>query len=200
MPLAKIHVVEGRYDQARIAKLSGAVQAALMNTLGVPPDDFYQLIFGHCHAASGLRSRWRFCSQGDEENQLSRLPLSARDHPAVRATRSSRIRWPSSRGRWPHIEVVAADFAVSPTPPSIPSDRKCSTCGKPLNRERLSFLGSKTPHCQSAFHKNPGLRLYGPREGDIRRRSDSPFRRDGQPLYPVARRLADRERRGDLKA
>ena len=37
---------------------------------------------GHCHATSGLRSRWRFCSQGDEENQLSRLPLSARDHPA----------------------------------------------------------------------------------------------------------------------
>ena len=36
----------------------------------------------HCHAASGLRSRWRFGSQGDEENQLSRLPLSARDHPA----------------------------------------------------------------------------------------------------------------------
>jgi hypothetical protein len=36
----------------------------------------------HCHAASGLRSRWWFCSQGDEENQLSRLPLSARDHPA----------------------------------------------------------------------------------------------------------------------
>src|SRR5580704_814260 len=36
----------------------------------------------HCHAASGLRSRWRFGSQGDEENQLPRLPLSARDHPA----------------------------------------------------------------------------------------------------------------------
>jgi phenylpyruvate tautomerase PptA (4-oxalocrotonate tautomerase family) len=45
MPLAKIHVVEGRYDQARIAKVSEAVQAALMNTLRVPPDDFYQLIF-----------------------------------------------------------------------------------------------------------------------------------------------------------
>jgi 4-oxalocrotonate tautomerase len=44
MPLAKIHVVEGRYGQARIAKVSGAVQAALMNTLGVPPDDFYQLL------------------------------------------------------------------------------------------------------------------------------------------------------------
>jgi P-type Ca2+ transporter type 2C len=39
------------------------------------------LPYGHCHAASGLRSRWPFCSQGDEENQLSRLPLS-RDHPA----------------------------------------------------------------------------------------------------------------------
>jgi phenylpyruvate tautomerase PptA (4-oxalocrotonate tautomerase family) len=45
MPLAKIHVVKGRYDQARIAKLSSAIQAALMNTLRVPPEDFYQLIF-----------------------------------------------------------------------------------------------------------------------------------------------------------
>src|SRR3981189_2649301 len=45
MPLAKIHVVEGRYDDDRIAKVSGAVQAALMNTVRVPPEDFYQLIF-----------------------------------------------------------------------------------------------------------------------------------------------------------
>src|SRR5260370_4945221 len=45
MPLAKIHIVEGRYDEARIAKVSGAIQAALMNTLHVPPEDFYQLIF-----------------------------------------------------------------------------------------------------------------------------------------------------------
>jgi phenylpyruvate tautomerase PptA (4-oxalocrotonate tautomerase family) len=45
MPLAKIHVVEGRYDETRIGKVSGAVQAALMNTLRVPPEDFYQLIF-----------------------------------------------------------------------------------------------------------------------------------------------------------
>src|ERR1700758_5349489 len=45
MPLAKIHVQEGRYDQARIGKVSGAIQAALMNTLKVPPEDFYQLIF-----------------------------------------------------------------------------------------------------------------------------------------------------------
>jgi hypothetical protein len=45
MPLAKIHVVEGRYDEGWIAKVSGAIQAALMNTLRVPPEDFYQLIF-----------------------------------------------------------------------------------------------------------------------------------------------------------
>jgi phenylpyruvate tautomerase PptA (4-oxalocrotonate tautomerase family) len=45
MPLAKIHVLEGRYDQNRIAKVSGAIQSALMNTLRVPPEDFYQLIY-----------------------------------------------------------------------------------------------------------------------------------------------------------
>jgi phenylpyruvate tautomerase PptA (4-oxalocrotonate tautomerase family) len=45
MPIVKIHVVEGRYDETRIAKVSGAIQAALMNTLRVPPEDFYQLIF-----------------------------------------------------------------------------------------------------------------------------------------------------------
>jgi phenylpyruvate tautomerase PptA (4-oxalocrotonate tautomerase family) len=45
VPLAKIHVVEGRYDDARIAKVSGAIQDALINTLHVPPEDFYQLIF-----------------------------------------------------------------------------------------------------------------------------------------------------------
>jgi len=45
MPLAKIHVLEGRYEQNRIAKVSGAIQSALMNTLRVPAEDFYQLIF-----------------------------------------------------------------------------------------------------------------------------------------------------------
>ena len=45
MPLVKIHVVEDHYDQARIAKVSSAIQSALMSTLRVPPEDFYQLIF-----------------------------------------------------------------------------------------------------------------------------------------------------------
>src|SRR6266849_5772560 len=45
MPLAKIHVAEGRYDEDLIAKVPGAIQAAFINTLRVPPEDFYQLIF-----------------------------------------------------------------------------------------------------------------------------------------------------------
>jgi phenylpyruvate tautomerase PptA (4-oxalocrotonate tautomerase family) len=62
MPLAKIHVLEGRYDEARIGEISGAVQAALMNTLHVPAEDFFQLIFEmpknrflHTPAFVGLR-------------------------------------------------------------------------------------------------------------------------------------------------
>jgi phenylpyruvate tautomerase PptA (4-oxalocrotonate tautomerase family) len=43
MPVAKIHVLEGQYDGARLDKISGAVQDGLMNVLGVPPDDFFQI-------------------------------------------------------------------------------------------------------------------------------------------------------------
>ena len=45
MPLSKIYVLEGQYDSDRLDKVSAAIQAALMNTLGVPPEDFCQLIF-----------------------------------------------------------------------------------------------------------------------------------------------------------
>lgn len=45
MPLAKIYVNEGQYDEARLTKISEAVQAALLGTLSVPPDDFFQLVF-----------------------------------------------------------------------------------------------------------------------------------------------------------
>jgi phenylpyruvate tautomerase PptA (4-oxalocrotonate tautomerase family) len=44
MPVAKIHVLEGRYGEARLGKMSKAVQDALMSALGVPPDDFFQII------------------------------------------------------------------------------------------------------------------------------------------------------------
>jgi hypothetical protein len=44
MPLAKLHVLEGQYDEARLDKVSSAVQNALISALGIPPDDFFQII------------------------------------------------------------------------------------------------------------------------------------------------------------
>ena len=44
MPLAKIHVLEGRYDERRLGNVSKAVQDALTGILKVPPDDFFQII------------------------------------------------------------------------------------------------------------------------------------------------------------
>jgi phenylpyruvate tautomerase PptA (4-oxalocrotonate tautomerase family) len=44
MPVAKIHVTEGQYDEARLSSVSAAVQDSLMRVLGVPPDDFFQII------------------------------------------------------------------------------------------------------------------------------------------------------------
>jgi phenylpyruvate tautomerase PptA (4-oxalocrotonate tautomerase family) len=44
MPLAKIHVLEGRYDERRLANVSKAVQDALISILKIPPDDFFQII------------------------------------------------------------------------------------------------------------------------------------------------------------
>ena len=43
MPLAKVHVLEGQYDRARLAKMSDAIQQALIEVLGIPPDDFFQI-------------------------------------------------------------------------------------------------------------------------------------------------------------
>ena len=43
MPVAKIHVLEGQYDEARLAKVSSAVQNGLISTLGIPPEDFFQI-------------------------------------------------------------------------------------------------------------------------------------------------------------
>jgi len=42
MPLAKIHVLEGQYDEARLGEVSSAVQNGLINALGIPPEDFFQ--------------------------------------------------------------------------------------------------------------------------------------------------------------
>jgi hypothetical protein len=44
MPVAKIHITEGQYDEPRLQRLSAAVQAALRRILNVPADDFFQII------------------------------------------------------------------------------------------------------------------------------------------------------------
>ena len=43
MPLANVHVLEGQYDNTRLGKMSEAIQNALIEVLGVPPDDFFQI-------------------------------------------------------------------------------------------------------------------------------------------------------------
>jgi quinol monooxygenase YgiN len=44
MPIATIHVLEERYDERRLSKVSTAVQDALISILKIPPDDFFQVI------------------------------------------------------------------------------------------------------------------------------------------------------------
>jgi hypothetical protein len=61
MPVAKIHLLEGQYSEARLDKVSGAIQEALVGALDIPPDDFFQLVhvlprtrFRHTPAFLGL--------------------------------------------------------------------------------------------------------------------------------------------------
>src|SRR6267154_3353883 len=44
MPLAKIHILESRYDERRLSNVSKAVQDALISILKIPSDDFFQII------------------------------------------------------------------------------------------------------------------------------------------------------------
>ena len=44
MPVAKFHVLEGQYNEARLGKVSSAVQNGLISALGIPPEDFFQII------------------------------------------------------------------------------------------------------------------------------------------------------------
>lgn len=61
MPFAKIHVLEARYDEARLNGVSNAIQQALRNQLGTSPDELFQIIhllqagqFRHTRAFLGL--------------------------------------------------------------------------------------------------------------------------------------------------
>ena len=44
MPVAKIHVLKGQYNEARLGKVSSAVQDGLISALGIPSEDFFQII------------------------------------------------------------------------------------------------------------------------------------------------------------
>jgi hypothetical protein len=44
MPRAKLHVLEEQYDEARLGKVSSAVQNGLIGALRIPPEDFFQII------------------------------------------------------------------------------------------------------------------------------------------------------------
>src|SRR5258708_9220563 len=44
MPIAAIHVLEERYDDRRLSKVSTAVQDALVRILTIPLDDLFQII------------------------------------------------------------------------------------------------------------------------------------------------------------
>jgi len=44
MPVAKIHLLEGQYNETRLDRVSGAIQEALITALGIPPEDFFQLV------------------------------------------------------------------------------------------------------------------------------------------------------------
>ena len=44
MPIATIHVLEGRYNERRLGHLSKAVQDALIKVLKIPSDDLFQVI------------------------------------------------------------------------------------------------------------------------------------------------------------
>ena len=44
MPLVKMHVLEGRYNERRLTNVSKAVQDTLISILKIPSDDFFQII------------------------------------------------------------------------------------------------------------------------------------------------------------
>src|ERR1700716_1874658 len=87
MPLAKIHVLEGRYDERRLGTVSKAVQEALIRVLKIPSDDFFQIIhelprrrFLHTPSFLGLKYsddfivlEIAFISGRPKQTRLSRL-------------------------------------------------------------------------------------------------------------------------------
>ena len=58
MPLAKIHVLEGRYDEQRLANVSTAVQEALISVLKIPRTTYSRSSMSFRATASCTRRRF----------------------------------------------------------------------------------------------------------------------------------------------
>lgn len=58
MPFAKIHVLETRYDEARLDCVSNAIQQALRAELGTSPDELFHII--HLLRPVEFRHTWSF--------------------------------------------------------------------------------------------------------------------------------------------
>jgi hypothetical protein len=68
MPLAKVHVLEGQYDNTRPGKMSEAIQNALIEVLGAPPDDFFQI--HHVLPRDRYRHTPAFLGQEDSDDMI----------------------------------------------------------------------------------------------------------------------------------
>ncbi len=84
MPISTIHVLEGRYDERRLRKVSTGVQDALISVLKVTSDDVFQIIhelprnrFLHTPSFLGLKS------------PMTSSCLKSRPSPAYRKKRAS---------------------------------------------------------------------------------------------------------------
>jgi hypothetical protein len=77
MPVAKIHVLEGQYNEARLGKVSGAVQNGLISALGIPPEDFFQII----HVLP--RGRFLHTPSSDSTTRMTSSSLKSPSSPAV---------------------------------------------------------------------------------------------------------------------
>jgi hypothetical protein len=71
MPIVRIHVLDGRYDERRLGNVSRAVQDALESILKIPSDDFYQVIhelprnrFLHTPSFVGMKYSQQFPAVG----------------------------------------------------------------------------------------------------------------------------------------
>jgi len=102
MPLAKIHVLEGRYDQNRMAKVSAAIHAALMNTLRVPRRIFTNSSSNCRRAVSSTRPHSSACTTTDDLIILDLTFIQGRS----KETRLALLKDTNTR--------VAAAAAVSP--------------------------------------------------------------------------------------